>query len=77
MVGDLVSKNRINVGFKDGPNFVFVSDIPLRGTHCLGDSDIQFAFAGNQPVRSEDLGQPVSRSLPKDTTTFSAAQRHA
>jgi len=24
------------------------SDIPLRGTHCLGDSGIEFAFTGGR-----------------------------
>jgi hypothetical protein len=33
-----------------------------------------YLFTGDQRMRSEDLGQPVSRSLTKLSTTFSAAQ---
>lgn len=31
-----------------------ISDIPLRGTHCLGDSDIEFAFTGGQWMEGSD-----------------------
>jgi hypothetical protein len=40
MVGDCVIGHAINVGFKDGPRFVFGSDIPLGGNHCLSDTNM-------------------------------------
>ena len=48
MVGDWVPKNQISVGFRDGPYFVFGSDIPSGVLTVWCDSDIEFAFTGGQ-----------------------------
>jgi len=63
MVNNLIPKNQISVGFKDGPYFVFESDIPLGVITVWCDSDIEFAFTGDQRMRSEDLGQPFPDRL--------------